>query len=79
MARGKFITNFERDCIRIGHAAGIPNATIARALRRTRPAIGNQIAAMEAEGSLSNLPICFVVEDIERMIRTAGALERGGQ
>lgn len=73
MARGKYITDFERDCIRIGKSRGIDNATIARALRRTRMAVGNQVAAMEKAGTLGDLPMVFMQDDIADMIERAGA------
>lgn len=73
MARGKFITDFERDCIRIGKAEGIDNATIARALKRTPAAVGQQVKAMEETGTLDRLPFIFMCEDIADMLRLAGA------
>ena len=72
MARGRFITGFERDCIRIGKANGIDNATIARALNRTKAAIGQQVKAMDDEGNLADLPLAFVCDDIAEMLKTSG-------
>lgn len=72
MARGKFITEFERDCIRIGKASGVENATIARALKRTPAAVGQQITAMERAGTLKNLPMIFIVEEVAEMLRREG-------
>lgn len=73
MARGKFITKFEKECIRIGKSQGIDNATIARALKRTPAAVGQQIKAMEEDGTLDNLPMIFMIEDVADMLRKAGA------
>lgn len=72
MARGRFITNFEKECIRIGKAKNIDNATIARALNRTKAAIGQQVKAMEEAGTLEDLPLAFVVDDIAEMMRRTG-------
>jgi len=72
MARGKFISDFEKDCIRIGVARGVRNATIARALKRTAAAVGQQIKRMEDDGTLYDLPSVFFVEDIAQMLRDAG-------
>ncbi|WGT50163.1 helix-turn-helix domain-containing protein [Thioclava nitratireducens] len=75
MARGKFITDFERDCIRIGKARGLENATIARALKRTQAAIGQQVRMMEEDGTLGNLPLTFMVDEIADMMRREGAIQ----
>lgn len=74
MARGKFITDFERDMIRIGHSEGIGDATIARALRRTPASVGQQIKKMRAAGTLDDLPFVFVVEEIAEFIRKEGVI-----
>ncbi len=68
MARGKFISAFERDVIRIGVHNGQSCARIGEFLGRTRMAIHNHIKAMEREGSLENLPLDFVQEDIARAL-----------
>jgi DNA-binding MarR family transcriptional regulator len=73
MARGKFITEFERDCIRIGKSEGIDNATIARALKRTPSAVGQQVKSMEEQGTIDQLPMIFMVEDIADMLRRSGS------
>lgn len=72
MARAKFITDFERDCIRIGKSRGLDNATIARALKRTQAAIGQQVKAMDKAGTLDNLPMVLMVEEIAEMMRREG-------
>lgn len=76
MARARFITDFERDCIRIGKAYGVENATIARALKRTKPAITQQVQAMTEAGTLDNLPLAFVCEDIAAMLRERGRIRK---
>ena len=72
MARGGFISEFERDCIRIGKNRGVDNATIARALKRTKAAVGNHVKAMTDAGTLDDLPIAFVCDDIADMLRRSG-------
>lgn len=64
MARGKFITDFERDLIRIGFARGMKAPQIARFLGRTKVAIYQQIAAMEAAGDLQPTVFEFVADEI---------------
>lgn len=72
MARGRFISDFEADLIRIGHAAGIDNATIARAMGRHKSAIGKYLRRMEDEQTIGNLPTCLVGDRIAEMIRREG-------
>ncbi|WP_177195347.1 helix-turn-helix domain-containing protein [Thioclava dalianensis] len=73
MAHGKWITDFEKDCIRIGKAAGLDNATIARALRRRPGAISAHVTRMTNDGTIGNLPLVFMVDDIAEVIRREGA------
>jgi IS30 family transposase len=68
MARGKWITEFERDCIRIGVYYGASGAAIARFLGRTKGGVRNHIERMRDEGTLGNLPLDFVKEEIGRHI-----------
>jgi hypothetical protein len=75
MARGRFITEFERECIRIGKSKDISNATIARALSRTKAAIGQQVKEMEEAGTIADLPMVFIVDDIADMLRTKGTIK----
>lgn len=75
MARGKFITDFEKDVIRIGISRGIAKATIARALKRRKSAIGQQVQRMADENTLDNLPMVFVVDEIAQWIERDGALK----
>lgn len=77
MARGRYIKEFERDCIRIGRYRGLSNATIARALNRTKAAIGLQVRQMETDGTLGNLPLSFVVDEIAETMRRAGEIKHG--
>lgn len=69
MAHGKFITDFERDVIRIGVAHGISVPKIAIFLRRNRVAIHNHKKAMEEAGTLDDLPLGCVAEEIANAIR----------
>lgn len=71
MAKAAYISDFERDVIRIGHSRGIKAPDIARFLGRTKVAVYNQIKAMDAAGTLENLPLCFVADEI------AGAILAG--
>ncbi|MEN8950700.1 hypothetical protein [Planktotalea arctica] len=68
MSRGPQITEFERDFIRIGFAKNIQNATIARALGRTPAAVGQQIKMMKEKGTIENLPMVFIVDDVAESI-----------
>ena len=72
MSRGPQITEFERDFIRIGFAKNIQNVTIARALGRTPAAIGQQIKFMKERGTIDNLPMVFIVDDVaESLLKRA--------
>lgn len=73
MARGRYISDFEADVIRIGHSAGIDQATIARALKRHKSTVGRKIQEMTDRGTIGDLPMCFVCDDIAAMIRRDGA------
>lgn len=73
MARGRLITDFERDFIRIGKVQGVDNATIARALKRTPASICQQVKAMEESGTIHAIPNVAMIDDIADMIRRAGA------
>lgn len=75
MPRGTLISDFERDIIRIGKAKGIQNADIARALGRTRASVTQQVKAMTERGTLDELPLAFVVDDIADMIRRKGSAQ----
>jgi len=68
MARGKWITEFERDCIRIGVYYGASGAAIARFLGRTKGGVRNHIERMRDDGTLENVPLAFVREEIGRHI-----------
>lgn len=73
MAHGKYITAEEADVIRVGVHLGFKAPRIAKALGRNRVTIHNHIKKMEAEGTLGNLPMAFLVEAIGNEIRAAGA------
>lgn len=69
MARGKFISEFERDVIRIGHARGVKNGQIAKYLGRTRECVWQQVRKMQADGTINNLPFSFAAEEIARAMK----------
>ena len=71
MAKAKYISDFEREVMRIGHARGFNAPQIARFLKRGKMVVYNHIKRMEADGTLENLPLCFVVDDIAEAIRKA--------
>lgn len=71
MARAKYISEFERDVMRIGHARGLKAPQIARFLKRGKMVVYNHLKAMEADGTLSDLPLCFVADEIAEAIRKA--------
>lgn len=74
MARGRFISDFEADVIRIGHSAGIDNATIARAMGRTKSAIGKYLRRMEEEQTITDLPRSFMADKVAEMLRREGGI-----
>ena len=72
MAKAKYISDFERDVIRIGVSRGIKAPQIARFLNREKMTIYNHIKAMQQAGTLENLPLCFVADEIARAINEKG-------
>jgi len=72
MARGRFISGFEADLIRIGHAAGIDNATIARAIGRTKATVGTHVRRMTDEQTIGDVPTCYAVDQLADMLRREG-------
>ena len=77
MARGKYITDFEKECIRIGLAAGIKPATIARALGRNKAAITAHCKVISENLEAAQEPFPFVADDIADMLRRKGAVTSG--
>jgi hypothetical protein len=71
MARAKFISDFERDVIRIGVSRGVNAPQIARFLGRTKVAVYQQIAAMDAAGALESGVLPFVADEIANAIKKA--------
>ncbi|MCG7626501.1 hypothetical protein MHM88_01685 [Epibacterium sp. MM17-32] len=71
MAKAKYISDFERDVMRIGHAKGYKAPQIARFLRRGKMVVYNHIKAMDEAGTLEDLPLCFVVDEIAAAIGKA--------
>ena len=72
MARGKFITKFEAEIIRIGVDRGFKAPQIARYLGRTKQAVYAHIEKMQADDTLANLPFDFVADEIAGGIRDKG-------
>jgi len=64
MARGKYITEFEKDAIRVGVANGHPDLFIAAFLQRSRPMVTAWRLKMQEDGSIDNMPFGFVAERI---------------
>lgn len=73
MARGKFISDFEREVIRIGVSDGIKAPQIGRFLGRTKVAIYQQIEAMTAAGKMEPTTLPFVADEIAATIKAKGA------
>lgn len=73
MARGKYITTFELDLIRVAHANGCKAPSIARYMGRTKMAVYNKIEQMRKEGTLDDVPVWLpsFVDDIVRLINDA--------
>ena len=69
MARAKYITEFEKDVIRIGVANGFSAPAIARFLGRQKMAIYRHIELLREEGTLKNVPLEFVASEIANAIR----------
>lgn len=69
MARGKFISDFERTVIRVGFANGIDGPSIARFLGRTKGVIYAQRDKMTEAGTMDDLPLPFVTEELVRAMR----------
>ena len=75
MARAKYISPFERDIMRIGHSRGINAPTIARFLGRGKLVVYRHLQLMRDEGTLDDLPLCFVCDEIAEAIRKADGSE----
>lgn len=72
MARAKYITEFEKDCIRIGVAAGLNAPTIARFLGRQKLAIYRHIEKLTEDGTLGDVPLEFVASEIAAAMKAKG-------
>lgn len=64
MARGKYISDFEREIIKIGVHHGYKAPAIARYLGREKMTVYNHIKAMQAKGMMGGLPFDFLQEQI---------------
>lgn len=71
MAKAKYISEFERDVMRIGHSKGLSAPQIARFLGRGKMVVYNHINGMIEDGTISALPMCFVADEIAEAIRNA--------
>ncbi|NVK16718.1 MAG: hypothetical protein HWE35_21305 [Rhodobacteraceae bacterium] len=71
MAKAKYISDFERDVMRIGAARGYKAPQIARFLKRGKMVVYNHLKAMESDGTLKDLPLCFVTDEIAEAIGKA--------
>lgn len=71
MAKRKYISDFERDVIRIGHANGVSCTQIAKFCGRNRVTIWNHIRAMTDDGTITQLPFGFVVDEVAEAMRNA--------
>ena len=70
MARGRYISDFELDVIRIAHAHGCGAPQIARYMGRTKMTVYNKIKEMREAGTLDQVPAWFpaLIEDMVRAI-----------
>ena len=57
--------------MRIGTSKGFNAPQIARFLKRGKMVVYNHIKQMDADGTLADLPLCFVVDEIAEAIRKA--------
>ena len=66
MAKAKFISEREREVIRVGLHHGIPQKKIAAALNRSNGAVCQQVQRMREDGTLHDLPLPFMAELIRK-------------
>jgi IS30 family transposase len=62
VARGKYITENERDTMRVGVKHGLTIAEIAKGMGRTRMGVNTHVKAMRDAGTLSDRPLLPHVE-----------------
>tara|TARA_R110002096_G_scaffold216523_7_gene404428 strand:+ start:1169 stop:1387 length:219 start_codon:yes stop_codon:yes gene_type:complete len=72
MAKAKFISKFELDVIRIGVSRGFNAPQIGRFIGRNKLTVYNHIAAMKEAGTIGDVPMAFVVDEIAEAIRAKG-------
>lgn len=78
MAKGKFITDLERECIRIGYSINLNAPAIAHYLGRNRVSVHNEINKMIKDGTIGMIPFEFVVENIAKdMMRAENERQAG--
>ncbi|QIE44468.1 hypothetical protein G5B38_02395 [Pseudohalocynthiibacter aestuariivivens] len=73
MARGRHITKYERETIRIGLHFGVPVKQIAAFMGRTEQAIFAHKRQMEESGEINDLPFDFVAEAVADAMKRHGA------
>lgn len=66
MARGKYLTDVERDAIRIGVKLGLNAPAIANYLGRTRDGIHKEIKRLKNDGTIDDMPLSFLVDAVGR-------------
>ena len=74
MAKAKYISEFERDVMRIGVSKGLKSPQIARFLKRGKMVVYNHIKAMREDGTIDDLPLCFISDEIAESISKGGRL-----
>jgi len=65
MAKGKLITEFEKDVIRMAVALGHKDREIAEFMGRSRPVVAIWRGRMEKDGTIHDLPFEFVADMIK--------------
>lgn len=78
MAKAKYITEVERDAIRVGLSIKLTAPAIGHYLGRSKQGIYNEIQRLEQDGTLRNLPVPFLVEALARdMMRKENERQAG--
>jgi len=72
MAKSRYISEFERNIIRIGVAKGLNAPQIAKFLKRGKMVVYNHIKAMRADDTLNDLPVCEALDEIASAISESG-------
>jgi predicted transcriptional regulator len=72
MAKNSYITDFERDLIRIGFGSGLNASAIARYIGRNRMAVHNQMRNMSNSGTITLIPTGLSAENIAKDMQRVG-------